>query len=58
MKQEKKKQLLKKALEHHHGGDLNSADEIYLEILKNDKNLSISYKSLLIDRLNLSINVV
>ena len=38
MKQEKKKQLLKKALEHHHGGDLNSADEIYLEILKNDKN--------------------
>ncbi|GIR42230.1 MAG: hypothetical protein CM15mP53_01460 [Ectothiorhodospiraceae bacterium] len=38
MKQEKKKQLLKKALEYHHGGDLNSADDIYLEILKNDKN--------------------
>ena len=38
MKQEKKKQLLKKALAYHHGGDLNSADDIYLEILKNDKN--------------------
>ena len=38
MKQEKKKQLLKKALEYHHVGDLNSADDIYLEILKNDKN--------------------
>ena len=38
MKQEKKKQLLKKALEYHHSGDLNSADDIYLEILKNDKN--------------------
>jgi len=38
MKQEKKKQLLKKALQFHHAGDLNSADEIYLEILKKDKN--------------------
>ena len=38
MKQEKKKQLLKKALEYHHSGDLNSADDIYLEILKNDRN--------------------
>ena len=38
MKQEKKKQLLKKALEYHHVGDLKSADDIYLEILKNDKN--------------------
>ena len=38
MKQEKKKQLLKKALEYHHVGDLSSADDIYLEILKNDKN--------------------
>ena len=32
MKQEKKKQLLKKALEYHHGGDLHSADDIYIEI--------------------------
>ena len=38
MKQEKKKQLLKKALEYHHRGDLNSADDIYLEILKHDKD--------------------
>ena len=38
MKQEKKKQLLKKALEYHHGGDLHSADDIYLEILKHDEN--------------------
>ena len=38
MKQEKKKQLLKKALEYHHCGDLNSADDIYLEILKSDEN--------------------
>ncbi len=38
MKQEKKKQLLKKALEYHHDGDLNSADDIYLEILQYDKN--------------------
>ena len=38
MKQEKKKQLLKKALEYHHIGDLSSADDIYLEILKHDKN--------------------
>ncbi len=38
MKQEKKKRLLKKALEYHHVGDLSSADDIYLEILKNDKN--------------------
>ena len=30
MKQEKKKQLLKKALQFHHVGDLNSADKIYL----------------------------
>ena len=42
MKQEKKKQLLKKALEYHHVGDLKSADDIYLEILKNDKNVSLS----------------
>ncbi len=38
MKQEKKKQLLRKALEYHHSGDLNSADDIYLEILKHDEN--------------------
>ena len=38
MKQEKKKQLLRKALEYHHSGDLNLADDIYLEILKHDKN--------------------
>ena len=38
MKQENKKQLLKKALQYHHIGDLSSADDIYLEILKNDKN--------------------
>ena len=38
MKQEKKKQLLKKALEYHHSGDLNSADDIYIEILKHDEN--------------------
>jgi len=38
MKQEKKKQLLKNALEYHHGGNLKLADNIYLEILKDDKN--------------------
>ncbi len=38
MKIEKKKQLLKKALEYHHSGDLKLADDIYLEILKNDEN--------------------
>ena len=33
-----KTQLLKKALEYHHSGNLKLADDIYLKILKNDKN--------------------
>ena len=37
MKEENKKQLLKKALDHHHSGNLKLADDIYLEILKNDQ---------------------
>ncbi len=37
MKKNEKKELLQKALDAHHSGKLDVADEIYIMILENDK---------------------